>query len=100
MSLLSILPGNTLLSQVLYAILGVILPLFILLYYNNPGIGYYLGFFLWLIGLILILPESPLWLSTKGKNNQLISFIYPVLASSGNGKFRDSCAGRKKNALY
>lgn len=52
------LPGDTAGWKIFYAVLGIILPVIILLFGNEPGPGYYLGFFLWLTGLVLILPKS------------------------------------------
>ncbi len=74
------LPGDTAVWKVFYALLGIILPIVILLFGNEPGPGYYLGFFLWLIGLVLILPQSTFLTGTKGRKRTLgLILLYTLL---------------------
>lgn len=69
------LPGDTLFWRIFYAVVGIIFPLVILLFYNDPGApGYYLGFFLWLSGLILVLPKSTLLQGASGKK-RIVSLL-------------------------
>jgi len=74
------LPGDTAGWKIFYAVLGIILPVVILLFSNEPGPGYFLGFFLWLIGLVLILPQSTFLTATKGRKRTLaLILLYTLL---------------------
>ncbi|MGA1870766.1 MAG: SPFH domain-containing protein [bacterium] len=82
--------GKPLLWSIVHMSIGAILPLIIVLFFSKPQlIGYYLGFGIWLIGLIMIVPPSPVFLSTIGKKRILIiTLIYglfwqaPLIANS------------------
>ncbi|MEW5803951.1 MAG: hypothetical protein AB1847_17790 [bacterium] len=82
-------PGDTAGCKGFYVVLGIILPMVILLFGNTPGPGYYLGFFLWLTGLVLILPQSAFLTGAKGRKRTfgliLLSILFwqgPILANS------------------
>ncbi|MEW6379123.1 MAG: hypothetical protein AB1611_05905 [bacterium] len=77
------LPGDTAGWKAVYALLGVILPLVILLLGQAPGPGYFLGFFLWLTGLVLVLPQSAFLSEAQGRKRTARLILLYVLFWQG-----------------